>query len=1030
MAKSRINVKLFLYLEMRHISIWGIFKIGLLICLPNSLISQNSETNQHYSFTKGRIEWLVPEGLTSETPIIQTAFSISESALDELEKNLIYKTSDRIHLIAFTDYANYYEFIRNRHALSYLKEPFYEITNSGNVYHPIIITGNTIDIEYQIRKATAIQFLDEFLLGFTYRNRFEAIENQNTPQWLKNGFIEYFAAGINREDFIQFKAQLKTKSFRNLNFIASEHQVLFGKVLWYFFEKEKGRNLNSVFWTLIKYADNFENSFEYHFGIPFRDWLDIRVNELQKPTPFISKSSDAQFPLPLSETQRTKVYHDRLGESIIVTSIEREKETSYLWEPGKARRTKFFEKQWGFEQPFPKFLETSWSYNAHSKSWHFVYFNGEWKLKVGEQELSLGNAANFKLIKSIHDTAILVKEEINATYLEYFSISTGIKLSQVVLETNGAKIEDFILLNERLYASRTQKTETSYKTDLGYWKFSVPDQFIVFYSIDIENGQSAPQNIVIENNDRFSFVINSTTEDAVYHIDKSSNGFGNNMEILKTPTKGMSYQQTEIDNHERFAEFFIHDNKWNLNYIELSAPVYNRDTFIKVPMSFDTTHSIIDSLQQHKKYPENHKFTAPFKRRELPKTTIITPSIKKEWTRFTFNPWFYLHSSRFYMSNEDFKTPYDGRVSVKESYNSPLTFFLKNSLLDVSNYHRLDLNLFSNINRRRLGFQLDYKFNKNEWSTHYAKFTYRLRQYAEDENTNFRNRSSELEYRLDYKKGDWISYTGARVLNSQIIALNNSREKVNIATKMRWLWETPMGIYKYTKTSNKAIQNIEIITDNKITIGFISYENSINPTAGIESNLGVKGRLFLFETKSNLAAKYSFTEQNTSYLLGGTTGWISQSANSNVIYNRLRPHQQQFIANVMSIRGLPVGIRMGNSFVHMQHELGLPLLRLFPKSLKERIFWRSIVLYGFWDIGLAFYGSSPAHYSNPYNTKIITTPNYTLSASTKQNPWVSGNGIGAQMNILGYPIRLEYAQGRLGGSKSSPRLLLSLGKNF
>lgn len=1016
---------------MRHISIWSVIKIGLLICLPQSIFAQVDLKKEHFSYTKGRIEWLLPKNLTSEMPFIKTAFSISESALDELERNLIYKTSDRIHLIAFTNYADYCRYSQNRQALSFLKEPFYENTNSGNVYHPILITGNTLDIEYQIRKATARQFLDEFLLGFTYRDRFETIENQNTPIWLKSGFIEYFSSGINREDFIQFKAQLKTKSFRNVNFIATEHQVLFGKVLWYFFEKEKGRNLNSVFWTLIKYADNFENSFEYHFGISFSDWLDLRAIEMQKLDLFISKSSDAQFPLPVSETTRTKVYHNRPKESVIVTAIKREKETSFLWDPINRSRTKLHEKKWGFERPFPKFLETSWCYNSIAKTWDHILFDGNWKLHANNKVIPLEDAATFKIIRSHNDTILLIKEELNTTYLVFYSFKKEREISRIVLDANGLKIEDFTFRGERLYASRTLTNVTRYRTELGYWNLNEFDQFNVFYQIDSENGQSAPQNLVIENENRFSFIINSATEDAVYHIDKQNSKFEKDANTVKTPTKGMSYQQIGMNNSDKFAEFYIHDHKWNLNYIELSAPVFARDTFVKIPLSIDSVQTLRDSLPRNKTYSQNLKFTAPYKRRSITKSIInAAEPIKKEWNKSSFKPWFYLHSSHFFMSNEDFQTPYDGRVSIEESYNSPLTFFLKNSLLNITNHHRLDLNLFSNINRRRLGFQLDYKYNKSPLLTNNVRFTYRLRQYQEGENTNFRNRSSEIDYRLNFKLKDWILYGGARAINSQIIALNNSREKVNIATQMRWLWEIPIGIYTYIKSSNSIVQNIEIITDNKLSTGLISHNNNTNPSIGIESRLGLKGSLLLFEMKSNFSAKYSFTEQNVSYSLGGTQGWISQSANSNVIYDRLRPNQQQFITNVLPIRGLPVGVRIGNSYMHMQQEVGLPLLRLFPKSLKERIFWRSIVLYGFWDIGLAFYGFNPAHYSNPYNTKSIVTPNYTLSASTRQNPWVSGKGIGAQMNILGYPVRLEYAQGQIGGAKSTPRLLLSLGKNF
>ncbi len=998
-------------------------------CLSTAFASVTDNAPNYKVLTKGRIEWLIPEKFNTETPIIKASLDISERSLDELERNLIYKTSDRIHLIVFENYNDYQRHFANKSDLRYLKNPYFETNIIGSVYQPILLTGNNIDIEYQIRRSIARQFLNEFLLGFTYRDRFIDPIYQNTPLWLTNGFVEYFAGGINREDFLQFKAQSKNNAFRNLNFIDPEDQILFGKVLWYFFEKEKGRNLNSVFWTLIKFAENFENSFQYHFNMPFKEWLDTKIAELQQNEPFLSNESDAFIEIENDAIQRAKFLFEPLTESALVTVTSAHYELTYLWKTKEQSKQILQKHKLLSELPFPKFQETSWAYDKSKRDWICLYFKGDWRIRTSAMSLILPKASRYRLVKIKGDTAILLKEIPGKTYLQYYSLQKKSILHSRLLNPESIKIDElYIEVDNRIFAiiyKRENHNAIAHFVEL-YWHDTSSKVALTYIYHNFK--VASFQNVILENESKFSFIANSAAEDAVYHFDKQKS---DNV-LAKTPTKGLSYQQVKIPKTGKFIEFYIAKNRWNINIIDMITPIFARDTFVRVALSFDTVIMVDSNILKKKTYPNELKLTSPYQPKSLSKVTYI-PQIQhtnKQWSKAEFTPWFYLHRSSFYIGNSDFNTPYDGRISPTQQYNSPLTFFFKNTFLEVTNKQRFDLELFSNLNRRRIGLKLAHKRIGTKNRTYASSFSYRLRQYSENSTTNYRNRSVEFCTTIEQHQKKWNTSMSGEVLNSQIIALNNSKEKVLTPTTTRWLLRLPIHLKTDGKTSNRTFQNIEYWLDNKFTTGTIYHQNKWIPTVSLGGDYAAKGRLYLFQLKSKVSVRYSFSKSNVSYMLGGQQGWISQTANTDLLYDRLRDYQTQFWMGGLPIRGLPVATRVGNSFLHMQYEIGLPLLRLFPNSLKERVLWKSMVIYGFFDAGFAFYGDLPSHYSNPYNTRVITTPNYNLSASTRQNPWVSGTGIGAQMNILGYPFRIEYAQGRLGTTKKAPRLLLSLGRNF
>lgn len=999
---------------------------GWLAVTQNIVRSQNSDS--HIAFTKGRIEWLIPKKLTITEPIIQKAMTVSMACLEELERNLIYKTSDRMHLVLFDDFADYQQYYQRKYRLSANNSQSDESLHNGIVYQPILCSGNIIDLEYQIKRAIARQFINEFLLGFTYRDRFDNDEQQNTPIWLKEGFIEYYAAGISGEDFLQFKEQLKSPAFRNLNFIDPHQQILFGKVLWYFFEKEKGRNLNSVFWMLIKYAQSFDNSFEYHFNMSFKEWLLARINELQQTGTYLSPRVDLQTTAPKDQLNRTRIALEPQANEAIITQFNASGSRSYRWSFKQSTKRLLRKENYLYEPPTPDFHTPTWVYNEHHQQWAYVSWDGVWTLQIGTKKIELPAAAYYRLWGLAMDTAFIIQEVSGHTYLSRFHIKTGDKLGTQMLNPEFEKIQGLYNSNSNtLQIVKTLRLDTGFMSQIVQYSNDTAFPTTRLYEVMHDRAEWTIQSLVIKDSTSFSAVRNAPLENAVYHIQRTLDL----QNLIKTPVKGMQYQQFKFIGRDSFIEFYIANKRWNINFIDINAPVFDTDTFKRQELSFDT---LLVSGWPNKDtvvYASAKKFTSPFKR----PVSFINPIEKanrtsESWRLSPFSPWFYLHAAKFMLSNTDFSVPYDGAVRPTEQYNSPLTFFLNHQIADVSQRHRLRLQLFSNLNRRRIGLSLDHKFIQNSQISHHTKLQYRLRQFDNSKGIDFRNRTigGSYLYQFQFRRIDW--HVGLEGSSSQIIALNNAIESVQQASISRYIVELPIGVSFESKDLNKRLNRLYYNFLIETKIGGIHSKSSMIPILSFGGNLTLKRSISIFDWRLKGAFRYSITEQNRSFMLGGSQGWISQSANTDILYEKLRNNQLHFLEGGLFVRGLQVGTRIGNSFVHVQQDIGLPLLRLFPRSLKERIFWRSMVLYAFADAGLAFYGSTPSHYSNPYNTKTLNTPNYSLTASSVQNPWVFGTGFGAQVSVMGYPIRIEYTEGRIGTLKTAPRLLLSLGKNF
>ena len=95
------------------------------------------------------------------------------------------------------------------------------------------------------------------------------------------------------------------------------------------------------------------------------------------------------------------------------------------------------------------------------------------------------------------------------------------------------------------------------------------------------------------------------------------------------------------------------------------------------------------------------------------------------------------------------------------------------------------------------------------------------------------------------------------------------------------------------------------------------------------------------------------------------------------------------------------------------------------------------MLVGFYDMGTAWYGSSPYSDKNPLNSVTIERPSSNggrpiieVNARYYRDPLVIGFGGGVRFNLFGYLIRLDVARGIETRTLQDRTFHLSLGKDF
>jgi len=184
---------------------------------------------------------------------------------------------------------------------------------------------------------------------------------------------------------------------------------------------------------------------------------------------------------------------------------------------------------------------------------------------------------------------------------------------------------------------------------------------------------------------------------------------------------------------------------------------------------------------------------------------------------------------------------------------------------------------------------------------------------------------------------------------------------------------------------------------------------------------------------NRIAGATSFGQRKVVYYLGGVDTWLNQKFDNSIPVSTTANYA--FQAQATNVRGFPMNIRNGNSYMVLNSELRFPVFSFLSKKPIKSAFIRNMQVVGFFDVGSAYKGLTPFNEDNPYTNEQVTpgsgqTP-VVVNVDYYRNPTIMGVGGGLRTTLLGYFIRVDFAWGIDGGIvNKKPQWLFSLSKDF
>ena len=179
------------------------------------------------------------------------------------------------------------------------------------------------------------------------------------------------------------------------------------------------------------------------------------------------------------------------------------------------------------------------------------------------------------------------------------------------------------------------------------------------------------------------------------------------------------------------------------------------------------------------------------------------------------------------------------------------------------------------------------------------------------------------------------------------------------------------------------------------------------------------------------AGAFSFGDEKTLYILGGTDNQLFAKYNDNV---STPPDNYAFQTLAANMRGFVRNIRNGTSYALINAELRVPIFKYLSSRPLASSFLRNFQVIGFFDIGSAWHGSNPFSRINPLNTLVLpkdqTNAPVVVTVNYFKDPIVAAYGVGARAYIFGYTLRADYGWGIETRVVQKPLLHFSLGTDF
>ena len=949
--------------------------------------------------------------IVQNKPLVDSLFSIAERNYHELEGLLGYKSSLQFTATVYNDINDYHEALKGNAV--WLERISGTVKYSQEYNYPIYANCNYDLIRSQFIYSLSHFVFHEFLLGISVRQKLSQTGSHTIPNWFLQGLGAYLASGWNANSADEYAFYECKGGFKSPNQIVPMGAQVYGKKIWRDLFQTYGKSVVSTMMFVLKYAGNAESAIEYVTGKPFDVWDKERLSGQNQP---LETPINTEIDLPLkyrsipikkivkhSEKLAIQWYTPGLFKVSIYNSISKKLYDVISYE-------------------YPVLLD-----ELNFQPIHLIGFIVNEKSSQSQPH-SAFDWLSMEFVVDRHRTLVYIDSAGKRRYSE--------DLGEVKIERS---------LMERLDIAHQQNDSIYYAIDIMKIE---KDRWVMLFNqlmgnatktlrVDTLTEKPIVRGLVIEGQGQLSYV---QSEGEVWRL--RFYHFKDNSDYRwQSEVKNSFYTQSSAGGLENIIESsfgsslssvrLLDPAKETVRELELLAKNDSIDNRKKkeIPNKISTQLLEVDSLQSSWEYLV-----------AFPKRTW-TSSLNNDKTLHYSGKYdsskgrnsFYLSQGGLYFGNADYPLPYLNEIKQYFLYNQPFTPEMRFYLIDKNHNYRMSFGILSNLALNRLGLRMQQTVNLGKYQIDQQLLT-RSRTFYLNEMSLKKNATNFFSVSI---RRNWISNFGLssglqimddlyfdKIVNPGFSSFKNYRFKTaglvfgldwnNRQRSMRlenvWLISLKSSIKINQVSTAKEIPNRVYVNGNSMGTSYL-FHLDLN----VDKQL-VRGVYF----KSNIMANKSAGNALTLFWVGGSEGWISRDMWQADISKEYSNTKYLYRANGGFVRGFLSGERIGTGSLSIQNEILTQPFKQFGQKIIKQHFYESLTLYGFLDIGTAFIGNSPANPMNPFNTVVVTTPNYWMSITSKRNPYLVGTGLGVSANVLRTPIRYELAFGLKEGKLMPP----------
>mgnify|MGYP000008679485 FL=1 len=974
--------------------------------------------------------------------------------LPEYETRLNYNLSNGIKITVFNHFEDFRKSNINITNPQYYAGGYSTLNdNSSTVY----FDGSRVNFDKQVRKAVAEVLINEFIFGGNIRERIQTNALLTLPDWYYKGLVAYLAESWNIQNDNFLKDFFQNRKHKYFTSLQREDEILAGHSIWRYLEEKHGRGAVSNIVFLTRIGRSVENAVIYYTGLNINnlldDWQDFYI-EKYKNDELVFKYPKGQenAPVKLAKKRHTQFRISPDGKRIGIVTNTLGRYQIVLYDLS-SKAVKVAEK--GGHQLLNREIDYSYpliSWNPDGKSLSAVFYEND---------------------RTVHKTYNLEgkqlrSEEIPVPFVKYFNYSpdgttiifsiqkngqSDLWLYDIQSKTSQALSNDIF---DDLFPRFSQDGRYIYYCSNKHFKTFQESDYYAIFRVDIKTGIS--QYLIGQQDEKINCYEPIELNNGLLSYLSDRNGIVNNFVFDRT--EGKDYQLT---NYKRciimndvasevpiVADLLYFNNRYRI-YVGNITEDY-RSEAIENPAITSYRKLLISKdnyiYRDSSGVIQNDTLIKPDSARSenAPEKIYLSgydekDDIAKSPSNASVNnqPFISLAKANFGLNyflqqvDNTILNSYLFPAGISEMiYNYPLLSpHFQASISDVQKNHVITGGLRIPISIKASDYYLHYANRKGRWDKEYSAF--RRGRVIDDGLVPLKMVTGQAKvafmYPFNARSRFEINFLGRndRVYNQAI----DSAEIVR-----------PIRDHRYFG------HGFEYVFDNVRSNGlnlfqglrFKVYNENYHLSGDYEfiSNTGLDARFYQkLHRQIYLAVRFSGAvsagTQTTAYYLGGIENWIINARSTkNFNYNipTLSGSEFAFQTIVSPMRGFNRNARGGNKYALLNTELRVPLFAYLLQKPISSEFFRSVMLTGFIDIGTAWKGASPWSIGNPFNTKIVQSPLYTVTVVSQRDPFLYSFGVGARARILGHYIKMDHGWGLFERKFQKGMTTFSIGLDF